>query len=341
MYDLTEAERNQIIGLFKGGATKKHIIKTLGFSRATVYRTIQNFCEGKNLETQPRSGRPKLLNCEHQKTLKKIVKTNNRQSAEQIKNNFQEKTGLQVTTKTIRKNLHELNIFSRIPAFKPLLNDKQRENRLNWCIERKDWSVRKWKSVIWSDESRFTIFKNDGPGRVWRTPGTRFNVKNMVPSIKHGGGGLMMWGCFSGKGLGPLIKINGKMNHRDYIQILESHLLPFINNNYNGRGYLFQDDNAPVHTAKNVKKWIETKKVKILENWPSQSPDLNPIEHLWSELERRIRKRPNPAKNVRELECALHEEWNQIPNNTLINLIESMPRRVEACIKNNGWPTKY
>ncbi|EXX65459.1 hypothetical protein RirG_133070 [Rhizophagus irregularis DAOM 197198w] len=74
-----------------------------GFSKTAVYRTIQIFCEGKSLETQPRSGRPKLLNCEHQKTLKKIVKKNNHQSAEQIKNNFQEKTELQVSTKTIRR----------------------------------------------------------------------------------------------------------------------------------------------------------------------------------------------------------------------------------------------
>ncbi len=70
------------------------------------------------------------------------------------------------------------------------------------------------------------------------------------------------------------------MNYRDYIQILESHLLPLINNSFNRQGYLFQDDNAPIHTAKNVKKWIETKKIKILANWPSQSSDLNPIEHL-------------------------------------------------------------
>ena len=63
---------------------------------------------------------------------------------------------------------------------------------LKWCTERRDWTVQKWRYVIWSNESRFTIFKNDGPGRVWRTPGTRFN-------INFGGGGLMMWGCFSGK----------------------------------------------------------------------------------------------------------------------------------------------
>jgi Transposase len=98
---------------------------------------------------------------------------------------------MQVSCHTIRRSLHELQFFSRIPASKPLLNNQQRENRLNWCIERKDWSVRRWKSVIWSDESRFTIFKNDGPGRVWRTPRTRFNIENMVPSVKHGGGSVV------------------------------------------------------------------------------------------------------------------------------------------------------
>jgi len=89
-----------------------------------------------------------------------------------------------------------------------------------------------------------------------------------------------MWGCFSGKGLEPLVKINRKMNYRDYIQILESHLLLLINNSFNGQGYLFQDDNTPIHTAKNIKKWMETKKIKILANWLSQSLDLNPIEYL-------------------------------------------------------------
>ena len=72
--------------------------------------------------------------------------------------------------------MHDLNYFSRVPAVKPLLNDRQRKNRLDWCLERKDWSIRKWENVIWSDESRFTIFKN-GPNYVWRTPGTRHTLQ--------------------------------------------------------------------------------------------------------------------------------------------------------------------
>ncbi len=166
MPHLTKAECNQIISLFKGVITRNQIIEILDFLKITVYWTIQTFCEGKGLKTQSWCDHPKLLNCEYQKILKKIVQANNYQSAEQIKNKFQEKAGIQVSTKTIRRNLHELNIFSRIPASKPLLNNKQRENCLNWCIERKDWSIRKWKSVIWSDESRFIIFKNDGLDRV-------------------------------------------------------------------------------------------------------------------------------------------------------------------------------
>ena len=142
-----------------------------------------------------------------------------------------------------------------------------------------------------------------------------------------------MWGCFSGKGLGPLVKVDGKMNRLDYINILEKNLLPFIQSKHCKQPYAFQDDNAPVHTAKDVKNWITQKKIKILPDWPSQSPDLNPIEHLWHELERRLRKRSVHLKNFYKLEEALQEEWKRIPSETYINLIES--------IKNQGWPTKY
>ena len=131
------------------------------------------------------------------------------------------------------------------------------------------------------------------------------------------------------------------MNRFDYIQILKKHLLPLIKEEFNCRGYWFQDDNAPVHTAKDVKKWILMNEIKVLPDWPSQSPDLNPIEHLWAGLERRIRSRSQAITNVAELETALQEEWDKISQSQVMALIESMPRRIEAVITNNGWPTKY
>src|SRR6185369_9546543 len=115
------------------------------------------------------------------------------------------------------------------------------------------------------------------------------------------------------------------MYRHDYIKVLETNLLPLIDKDFNGWGYSFQDDNAPIHTANDVQKWLKTNKIKILKNWPSQSPDLNPIKHLWHELETCIRNRPNNLKNLKQLEATLKEEWDKIPQNVLMNLIESMP----------------
>ena len=177
--------------------------------------------------------------------------------------------------------------------------------------------------------------------RVWRKTGTRYNIENLMPTVKHGGGGIMVWGCFSALGLGSLVRIEGKMDHRDYINILKNNLLPFIQENYPTNHYKFQDDNAPVHTAKNVKKWMSEKKIILLEDWPSQSPDLNPIEHLWDELGQRLKNRLEHPKNLGELEIFLKQEWEQIPHEKYLKLVDSIPQRIEECIANNGWPTRY
>ena len=122
--------------------------------------------------------------------------------------------------------MHNLGFSSHIPAQKPLLTDTQKENRLNWCLERQTWSIRKWGNVIWSDESRFAVFNNDGPNRVWRVPGTRFEQENLIPTVKHNSGSIMVWSCFSNRGLGPLVLVEVTMDRWDYIEIMRKHLLP-------------------------------------------------------------------------------------------------------------------
>ena len=105
--------------------------------------------------------------------------------------------------------------------------------------------------------------------------------------------------------------------------------------------YLFQDDNAPVHTVRKTKKWKEENLGDSRLPWPAQSPDLNPIEHLWDVLERRVRLRNPKPKNKVQLFEALREEWYKIELETYSKLTQSMPRRVDAVIRSKGNSTRY
>ena len=141
-------------------------------------------------------------------------------------------------------------------------------------------------------------------------------------------------------GLGPLVEVSGKINGQRYREVLHDHLLPFLNELGDESIYYFQDDNAPSHSAKETIQWKEDNLIPSIP-WPAQSPDLNPIEHLWDVLEKKLRSRKPLPKNKIELIDALNEEWLHIEPRITENLVLSMPRRVKAVIESHGNPTLY
>uniref|UniRef100_A0A8R1EAK6 DDE_3 domain-containing protein n=1 Tax=Caenorhabditis japonica TaxID=281687 RepID=A0A8R1EAK6_CAEJA len=132
--------------------------------------------------------------------------------------------------------------------------------------------------TVWSDESKYLMIGTDGVTLV-QCPGDKRNdPKYQVPTVKHGVGNVMMWGCFHANDVGSLIRITGTMESYMYKDILEKEMLP-SGRSQMGRGWLFQQDNAPKHSSHFFKDWFAQHRVNVM-TWPSQSPDLNPFENL-------------------------------------------------------------
>ena len=148
----------------------------------------------------------------------------------------------------------------------------------------------------------------------------------------------MVWACFSYHGIGKLYRIHNMMNAKVYHMILRSQMFPSADRLFLDSPWVFQQDNDPKHKSQLVQRYLASKDVNVME-WPSQSPDLNPIENLWSKLESNLKMRDcNTEDNLMEI---LQEGWDQLDPNYLKKLVESMPRRCRAVIKAGGKSTKY
>jgi len=151
----------------------------------------------------------------------------------------------------------------------------------------------------------------------------------------------MVWGCFTEYGIGNLCYIEGKLNGEGYRKILADDFIGTLNKfNLDINDVVFQQDNDPKHVANLTKKWFEDNNVTLLD-WPPQSPDLNPIEHLWDEVDRRLRNLPGQIHSKKDLWEKIQQVWNDIEIDTCSKLIESMPNRLADVIKAKGGYTRW
>ncbi len=148
----------------------------------------------------------------------------------------------------------------------------------------------------------------------------------------------MMWAAISDNGTTNLVHVQGNLTAQRYIdQVLRPHVVPLLANNPN---LIFQQDNARPHTARLTTAFLRINNIAVLP-WPSKSPDLNPIEHLWDQLDRRLRERQPQPQTLQQLALALQNEWANIPQGQIRALTASLGRRCQAVIDANGGHTRY
>ncbi|GFT08640.1 QLQ domain-containing protein [Trichonephila clavipes] len=146
---------------------------------------------------EKRTGRPKILGERSRRTLKRVVKQNRKSSLVEISQEFQSSSGTSVSSRTVHRELKNLGFHGCAAAHKPSITPQNAKHQLQWCRAHRHWTVDMWKTVLWSDESCFTVWQSDGRVWVWRMPSEHFFSDCIGPTVKFGGGSKMVWGGVS------------------------------------------------------------------------------------------------------------------------------------------------
>ena len=333
-----EDRRKQIMTLFGAGWTRIRIAQHFDLPYITVKQVVKRCMESSTTARKKGSGRPRRLTAEAIAIIISAVGENSQVSAPRLAGMIADKLGIRVSAGTIRNALKALEFDSCIAARKPLLSTVHKQRRLDKALEWSRWPFRTFKKVMYSDESRFNLHVSDGKVRVWRQRGTRLDEANCVTTVKGNGGGIMVWGCISYNGVGALALVEGNMDSIAYTQLMATHLHESASELGLDDDFIFQQDNATCHVSKYSREFFRENNVELLD-WPAQSPDMNPIEHVWSYIS--IRLAEKDIKNKKQLWEEIREIWNTIPLSYIRSLYDSIPRRCAAVIRAKGSWTKY
>ena len=338
MKSLSSASLANIISLLDSGHSTRHISQQTGVSLGTISKIRSEHCS-----TLPKAsgGRPPKLSENAIRHSVRAITTGKAENAVQVTKMLQDITNQPVSAQTVRRGLKKAGLKAVVKQKKPLLKPRHKAARLDFALRHKDWTLDDWKKVVWSDETKINRLGSDGRKWAWKKKGEGLSERLVDGTLKFGGGSAMVWGCMTWQGIGYTCQIEGKMDAELYCKILEDELQDTLE--YYGKDVediIFQQDNDPKHTSGKAKHWFQTHGVEVL-LWPAQSPDLNPIEHLWDHLKRKLSEYETPSSGVLELWDRIVETWEAIPASVCQNLIESMPRRIEAVLQAKGGHTKY
>ncbi|KAG2469917.1 TCB1 transposase, partial [Polypterus senegalus] len=329
--------RDRIVSRHKSGGIYRKMSAALKVPMSKVASIIHKWKKFETTRTLPRPGWQSKLSDWGRRALVREKTKNPMVTLSELQRSSMER-GEPSRRTTISAAIHQSGLYGTVARRTPLLSKRHMAAHLEFAKRHLKDSQTMRNKILWSDKTKIELFGVNVRRHVWRKPGTAHHHANTIPTVKHGGGSIMLWGCFSAAGTGRLVRIKGKMTAAMDRDILDENLLQSALYLRLGRQFIFQQDNDSKHTVKISKECLQDNSVNVLE-WPSQSPDLNPIEHLWRDLKMAVHRRF--LSNLMELEMCCKEEWAKLAKDRCAKLVASFSKRVEAVIAAKGASTEY
>jgi transposase len=254
MHHISSATLDSVVSLLLQGHSTRDIAFRTGVGLGTVVSICQKHCPD---APRLKAGHPSPFTAADTHQIIRLVTNGHSSTASEVAKIMENTLVHPVHPQTVCCALKAAGLYSVVKKKKPALKPHQKRACFEFAERHLHWTVEDWKSVVWSDETKINCLGSDGLLWAWKKPGEELSLRLIQPTVKHGGGHVMIWGCMFWDGPGYGTRIEGKMDKELYCAILEDELQEFLAYyNKTPEDVIFQQDNDPKHTSKLDRKWF-------------------------------------------------------------------------------------
>jgi transposase len=339
MVTATQIKRIAVVALAKAGIPPCDIIRHMAksgmpVSRSSVNRWPKRYWNDPAYADRPRSGRPRKCSKKQEKEIVRLLSVPGA-TTRSVTGSLEEQKLPVLSTTAVRTLAKRQGFFFRGFQTKPELTTIQKINRLKFAVKHRR---RLSENILFSDETTFYL---------GRRPNRRLNgqwcKKGQDAPIwgtkKYTFGKVKVWGGICANGTTALVYLDkGSLTATAYQEVLHEGLQGVDQRLFADSPWVFMQDGDPSHTAKSTRAWLERQGIQTLTSWPSNSPDLNPIENVWAIMKNRVyRRRPTTVEALKQI---IQEVWNSLTVDLLRRLVDGIPKRLKEVVRKHGGPTK-
>jgi len=331
MAHLSEHDRWTIVSLHEQGLSTADIHRQHGWKKDTIRRWIRHYEQNGDVADAPRPGRPTKITRTVQREIRQQMVNQQRRSTRYMAHRMRRQQIANVSYRTVQRAAHNMGLQPYHIRYQPNITPAIAQRRIAYSHA---YAQQDWRVVVFCDEKKFQLFKR-GHSRndvVWSFSPTQIEPRRLVRNAPS----VTVWAGISYNGKTALHFYRGTVDSAYYIQILQTTLIPSAQRLYHRHHWTLLHDGATAHIAAATRQWMDAQHISYIPpiDYPSNSPDFNPIENIWSILNEKIQARR--LRTTDGLRTAIQEEWNNLDINVIRKTIDSIPARLLLCIERQG-----